>query len=382
MRQLAHGLARGPDVHRLSRPVTTGGDADFDLTYLRSGPPRGIPVLIIPGGPGLASVLPYRMLRRMATARNLPVIMVEHHGVGLSRQDRHGVDLPHEALTIEQVVADLAAVLDDCCVPRAVVYGSSYGTYLAQALGIRHPDRITAMVLDSPMLTAQDVSRDLLRRMFWDGDGPGTGAAAAMLRGLVRDEVVPVEQTGPVVQTAFEFGGVAQVERLLHAVDGGRGRRTWNWIAGLVVREVVDGVRYMMEPDPVNVIAFRELGYGVEPDGRPLDRMSSSKRWPAATRPSPASRSICRRRSPASAGRRPCSRATVACAPRGRSPSRSSRPCRMRSSSRSPISGTASLTPTPWLRCTWPTCSRPVRRIGCPSSSHASRTCPDEVRPA
>lgn len=49
------------------------------------------------------------------------------------------------------------------------------------------------------------------------------------------------------------------------------GAETWNWIAGLVVREVVDGVRYMMEPDPVNVIAFRELGYGVEPDGRPLD---------------------------------------------------------------------------------------------------------------
>lgn len=162
---MVHGLARGPDVHRLSRPVTTGGDADFDPTYVRSGPPCGVPVLIIPGGPGLASVLPYRTLRRMAAARNLPVIMVEHRGVGLSRQDRYGVDLPHEALTIEQV-ADLAAVLDDCCVPRAVVYGSSYGTYLAQALGIRHPDRIAAMVLDSPMLTAQNVSRGFLRRMF------------------------------------------------------------------------------------------------------------------------------------------------------------------------------------------------------------------------
>ncbi|MGH3566447.1 MAG: alpha/beta fold hydrolase [Pseudonocardia sp.] len=108
-----------------------------------------------------------------------------------------------------------------------------------------------------------------------------------MLRCLIRDGVVPVEQTGPVVQTAFEFGGVALVERLLHAVGGGRGRRTWNWIAGLGAREVIDGVRYMMESDPVNVIAFRELGYGVEPAGRHLDPHAvfaeAARRYPPFT---------------------------------------------------------------------------------------------------
>lgn len=99
-------------------------------------------------------MLTYRSLRSAAATRNLDLIMVEHRGVGLSRQDPNGTDLPPEALTVDQVVADLAAVLDDCGVDRAVVYGSSYGTYLAQGLGVRHPDRVAGMVLDSPILTS------------------------------------------------------------------------------------------------------------------------------------------------------------------------------------------------------------------------------------
>jgi pimeloyl-ACP methyl ester carboxylesterase len=44
---------------------------------------------------------------------------------------------------------DLAAILDALDVPRVVVYGDSYGTYLAQVFAIRHPDRTAAVVLDA-----------------------------------------------------------------------------------------------------------------------------------------------------------------------------------------------------------------------------------------
>ena len=55
----------------------------------------------------------YRVLRRRFAAAGVEVIMVEHRGVGLSRHDDDGVDLPPAALTVEAAVDDLAAVLDD-----------------------------------------------------------------------------------------------------------------------------------------------------------------------------------------------------------------------------------------------------------------------------
>ena len=100
----------------------------------------------------MASIGHYQGLRRRAAAAGLDVIMVEHRGVGMSRHDDTGADLPPEALTIEQVVDDIAAVLDDAAVEQAVVYGTSYGSYLAAGVGVRHPGRVAAMVLDSPLL--------------------------------------------------------------------------------------------------------------------------------------------------------------------------------------------------------------------------------------
>ena len=132
--------------------------------------------MIIPGGPGAASIALYRGLRRRAAADGLDVIMVEHRGVGMSRHDDDGADLPPEALTIDQVVDDVAAVLDDAGVDSAVIYGTSYGTYLAAGVGVRHPDRVHAMVLDSPLLSADDIdaSATPTRRVLWDGDDPET----------------------------------------------------------------------------------------------------------------------------------------------------------------------------------------------------------------
>ncbi|MGH3566448.1 MAG: hypothetical protein ACRDRH_10530 [Pseudonocardia sp.] len=70
--------SRGDRTSTGSRAPSPPAVTPISASPTCAGPPRGVPVLIIPGGPGLAPVLLYRMLRRMATARNLPVIMVEH----------------------------------------------------------------------------------------------------------------------------------------------------------------------------------------------------------------------------------------------------------------------------------------------------------------
>ena len=147
-RRRAHDkLAALPGVRAVRRPIrprldvagqaAPGGDQEFDLFYARTGRKSAHPLVIIPGGPGAASIALYRGFRRRAAAEGLDVIMVEHRGVGMSRHDDSGADLPPEALTIDQVVDDVAAVLDDAQVDKAVIYGTSYGTYVAAGVGVR-----------------------------------------------------------------------------------------------------------------------------------------------------------------------------------------------------------------------------------------------------
>src|SRR5690606_35122744 len=148
-RRRAHAkLAALPGVRGVRRPLAADRDDEFDVFYVRTGRKSNHPVVVIPGGPGAASIALYRAFRRRAALAGLDVIMVEHRGVGLSRHEDRGADLPSEALSVDAVVDDIAAVLDDAQVGQAIVYGTSYGTYLAAGLGVRHPGRIHAMVLD------------------------------------------------------------------------------------------------------------------------------------------------------------------------------------------------------------------------------------------
>ncbi len=264
------GLRRSP------RPVPVGSDAGFDLAYVRTeidGHGDGPPVLVIPGGPGLASVVPYAPTREQGQRRGLDVVMVEHRGVGFSRRDATGADLPPEALTLELVVADLAAVLDTEGIERVVVYGSSYGSYVAQLFGLRHPDRVAGMVLDAPMVRAGEHGprRDHLRSLLWHGDTPETARAAAMLRACIEDGRIDADTATEVVQQCYEFAGVCTLERLLEMRAAGRAERLWDHLADLARQETTRTVPNVMEFDLVDRIAFRELRYAPEPDGQPLD---------------------------------------------------------------------------------------------------------------
>jgi proline iminopeptidase len=271
-RRRAHDrLAALPGVRPVRRPVTPGGDEEFDLFYVRTGRKSAHPLVIIPGGPGAASVALYRGFRRRAAADGLDVIMVEHRGVGMSRHDDTGADLPPEALTIDQVVDDVAAVLDDAQVGKAVIYGTSYGTYVAAGVGVRHRDRVHAMVLDSPVLSAHDIDavREETRRLLWDGDDPETAALAPKIRQLVGDEVLTPAAT-QLAAAVYGFAGPAVLHRQLDLLLV---RRRWLWSAlGQAARFVFDrNAPYHHEPDLVGRIGYRELNYGAVSDGKPLD---------------------------------------------------------------------------------------------------------------
>jgi len=275
-----HLFARsGSVVHRPLGPVAAPART-VGVTWLRDTPAharRGLPVLVIPGGPGLASAVPYRRWRSRAAALGIDAVMVEHRGVGLSRLDDAGRDLPRSAVTVEAVVDDLAAVLDDAGVERAVVDGASYGTYLAQAFAARHPERVAALVLDSPMLSvAGDLAavRAHRRRLLWDGGEPSTERAAAAVRELGARTTTTdlMTELTAVVQATYELAGPEVLRRLV--VARGRGRLRWLWpqLAALGASEASTSVqRFVNEPDLVAGIAYGQLGFGLPPDGGPLD---------------------------------------------------------------------------------------------------------------
>ncbi|WP_262425791.1 alpha/beta fold hydrolase [Brachybacterium sp. Z12] len=158
-----------------------------------------VPVLLIPDGPARASVLPYDVLRRSMAGRGLDVLMMEHRGVGLSRLDAEGEDLPLSAMSLREVIGDLVAVLDHARVERAAVVGSGYGAYLAQALAVLHPERVHSLVLDSPLTSARDeaIAQEALRGLYWEGTDPATATTARTLRRLAREGTVDAPGPGP-----------------------------------------------------------------------------------------------------------------------------------------------------------------------------------------
>ena len=269
-RRMHEKLAGLPGVRPVRRPVSPGSAERFDLYYVRTGHKSAHPLVFIPGGPGAASVQLYKGLRRRAAAAGLDVIMVEHRGVGMSRHDDSGADLPPQAFTVDQVVDDVAAVLDDAHVDSAVIYGTSYGTYIAAGLGVRHPGRVRAMILDSPLLSRDDIAmvRDAIRGLLLKGDSRETSALAPKVRRLV-DSGVMTATGGQVAARLYGYGGAALLDRQLDSLLDGRlllwqGMRRF---ATLLNRPMP----YRYEIDLVSRIAFRELDYAAEPDGLPLD---------------------------------------------------------------------------------------------------------------
>ena len=271
-RRRAHDkLAALPGVRAVRRPTRPDGDQEFDLFYVRTGRKSAHPLVVIPGGPGAASIALYRGLRRRAAVEGIDVLMIEHRGVGMSRHDDRGADLPPEALTIGQVVDDVAAVLDDAQVDKAVVYGTSYGTYVAAGVGVRHPDRVYGMILDSPVLSAHDIDavREETRRLLWDGDAAETADLAPKVRQLVDQEMLTPE-AAQLAAAVYGFAGPAVLRRQLDLLLAGR-RGLWSVLARGARFLFERKAPYRHEPDLVGRIGYRELNYAAVPDGKPLD---------------------------------------------------------------------------------------------------------------
>lgn len=240
------------------------------------GPPTPapqVPVLLLPDGPSRASVLPYDVLRRSLAGRGLDVIMMEHRGVGFSRLDDRGQDLPLEAIRLEEALQDLLAVLDHARAEQVAVVGTGYGAYLAQLLAALHPERVHSLVLDSPLTSASDeaIAQRALRALYWEGTEPATAPTARALRRLAEDGTVDIERAGAVVLAVHEHGGTEAVADLVDLLAHGRGGLAWSSVRQVLTQGWLQSTPFIAEFDLTSRLLHTQLGSGAHADGGPLD---------------------------------------------------------------------------------------------------------------
>ena len=99
----------------------------------------GPALLVMHGGLGVDHTLYRRSLAGLV--EHGEVVFYDHRGNGRSGHP------PLPTLTIEQLADDAAALIETVTLAEPVVFGHSYGGFVAQELALRHPARVGGLIL-------------------------------------------------------------------------------------------------------------------------------------------------------------------------------------------------------------------------------------------
>jgi len=109
------------------------------IYWEESGNPNGKPVVIVHGGPGGGSS---PANRRFFDPKSYRIIQFDQRGCGKS--------LPHACLednTTWHLVDDIETLRNELGIERWQVFGGSWGSTLALTYAIKHPERVTELIL-------------------------------------------------------------------------------------------------------------------------------------------------------------------------------------------------------------------------------------------
>lgn len=137
--------------YREGRLAVGGG---HDLYFEECGNPRGLPVVIVHGGPG-GGVNP--TMRRFHDPAVYRIVLYDQRGAGRS--------VPYGSIienTTWDLVRDLEALREHLGISHWQLFGGSWGSTLALAYAETHPERVLSLILRGIFLV-----RDLELRWFY-----------------------------------------------------------------------------------------------------------------------------------------------------------------------------------------------------------------------
>lgn len=117
--------------------LATGGP--HEIFYEECGNPRGKPCVILHGGPGGAI---NSTMRRFFDPAKWRMALFDQRGCGRSRPNASLEDN-----TTWSLIEDIERLREHLGIEKWTVFGGSWGSTLALAYAIKHPDRVEALVL-------------------------------------------------------------------------------------------------------------------------------------------------------------------------------------------------------------------------------------------
>jgi proline iminopeptidase len=162
-------------------------DSVHEIYYEESGAPDGKPVVVLHGGPGGATS---PGMRRFFDPKRWRTVMFDQRGCG---QSRPNADLTDN--TTWTLIEDIERLRERLGIEKWTVFGGSWGSTLALAYAIKHPERVEALILRGIFLLTK---REL--RWFYQ-DGAGALFPDAWERYL---EPIPAEERGDLMGAYYK----------------------------------------------------------------------------------------------------------------------------------------------------------------------------------
>ena len=136
-----------PDIEPYERGRLAVG-SPHDLYWEQSGNPDGAPMLFVHGGPGAGAAAAHR---RFFDPAHYRIIIADQRGAGRSK--------PLGALsdnTTDHLVEDMEALRRHLGIESWCLFGGSWGSSLALAYAIAHPERCRGLILRGIFLCTRD----------------------------------------------------------------------------------------------------------------------------------------------------------------------------------------------------------------------------------
>ena len=165
--------------------------------YLRAG--KGPPVVLIHSSPANAWLL-MKEIERLSP--DYTVFALDTPGFGLSEP------LPVAEMTIADLADALAKTLEAMGMPACPMFGSHTGAAIALELGVRHPERVTGLVLDGVPAFTEAECEAYFRDYFRDLPATDLGGQYAEVWTRFRDQSIwfPWSERRPENLNPYDLG--------------------------------------------------------------------------------------------------------------------------------------------------------------------------------